>query len=203
MHIIKSKKEDASPKMPSELEKIQGEGGSLATKDTISILYQAVKDLKPQFIVELGTGPWGATARAMALVLKDENLSGSKFYSVDIDLGATQSTLSYLNNFQLTKYCTLVTSGSVEFLNSLPPKTIDFLFIDTDHTHDQTLRELNAALEKLIDDPIIFMHDILQTGVMAAITDFLLANLNWQFIQCLTPNETVSGCGYLIKRNPP
>lgn len=189
--------------MSSELEKIREEGGSLATKDTISILYRAVRDLKPQFIVELGTGPWGATTRAMALALKDENLSGSKLYSVDIDLGATQSTLSYLNNFQLTKYCTLVTSGSVEFLNSLPPKTIDFLFIDTDHTRDQTFKEFNAALEKLIDDPIIFMHDILQTGVMSAITDFLLANLNWQFIQCLTPNEPVSGCGYLIKRNPP
>ena len=50
-------------------------------------------------------------------------------------------------------------TGSIKFLNSLRKGSLDWVYIDTGHQYDQTLRELNVSLKKVRVGGYIMGHD--------------------------------------------
>ena len=76
---------------------------------------------------------------------------------------------STLNAFQeiLTRFKTEINSGtavpvvdfSVPFLNTLSPKSLDFIYLDSSHAYEDTKNEIAAASRVLKDDGVLLGDD--------------------------------------------
>jgi len=71
--------------------------------------------------------------------------------------------------------CEVRREDSLSFLERVPSKFFDFIYIDTNHQYDQTVRELNLALLKIKDGGFICGHDYSAAhfyGVYQAVNEF-------------------------------
>jgi hypothetical protein len=69
----------------------------------------------------------------------------------------------------------VVKQDSVGFLNSLEDNTLDFVYIDTVHTYEQCIQELNAARRVVKNNGLICGHDYMRErfpGVCQAVEEF-------------------------------
>jgi hypothetical protein len=91
----------------------------------------------------------------------------------------------------------------IEYLKTLPHEYFDWLYIDTTHQYEQTLRELELAAQKVKPDGYICGHDYTDNyvsrrwgfGVLRAVTAFV-RNSDWQY-SCLTTEPFSS---YVLSR---
>lgn len=59
---------------------------------------------------------------------------------------------------------------------------VDVLFIDTSHTYDQTIRELNKFTRWITPNGVVMLHDTISCPpVLDAINDFLNEDYQWRF----------------------
>ena len=71
--------------------------------------------------------------------------------------------------------------GSVEFLDSFPPETFDWIYIDSSHEYEHTCKELKAAVEKMKPGGVIAGDDWRPDpahrhhGVFKAVNEFCAA----------------------------
>ena len=70
---------------------------------------------------------------------------------------------------------------SVSFADMIPDVIPNIVFIDTDHTYDTTVKELEVWSERLIEGGRILLHDTLLEGVHIPIKEFLEKNGDWGF----------------------
>lgn len=77
----------------------------------------------------------------------------------------------YANN----QIASIVKTDSVSFLKSKPDKYFDFIYIDTVHTYDHLLSELEESLRVIKDGGLLCGHDYnkeIFPGVVNAVIDF-------------------------------
>lgn len=147
--------------------------------------------LKANVIVELGVGG-GLSTQAF---LHACNKIGGHLYSVDIvDCPKARLTVA---NLEPEKYWTFTIMNDLEYA-TLWRQPIDLLFIDSIHTFEHTLAELDLYSKFVKEDGIILMHDTVNReyhGVIEAISAFQQKNPQWKFTELL-PN-TIDGLGEL------
>ena len=119
---------------------------------------------KPKIILELGCRT-GNTALPMICAAHQY---GGHVYSVDIE------TWPEIKNFlgkneSIKKSWTFVESDDLKLEWKMP---IDFLYIDTSHTYEQTQKELQKYEPLLNSGGIIAMHDICDDDLSRAVSDY-------------------------------
>lgn len=91
------------------------------------------------------------------------------------------------NRFIMYSEVSVIKQDSVNFLNSIEENSLDFVYIDTVHTYDQTLLELNAARKTVKHNGLICGHDYIETrfpGVCKAVNEFVdKYNLSFRLTQ--------------------
>jgi predicted O-methyltransferase YrrM len=115
----------------------------------------------------------GKSTAWMAEAIKDSN-KNIDFYAID------NSISTYLNeNLEPVKdYVTILESDSVKASENFKDKSLDFVFIDGDHTYDGVINDLKAWDKKIKDGGTIAGHDyvkdhnIKKIKVWEAVNDF-------------------------------
>jgi predicted O-methyltransferase YrrM len=159
--------------------------------------------------VELGS-LWGRSTAQMAQCIKNSK-KNIKFYSVDFwDLrGATagewsagdihwmnylnipmsedacyHSVLAVLKHFSLDSYVNLIRMSTRVAHNEFEDRSIDFLFIDADHSYEGALEDINLWMPKMKPESVIAGHDYDWPGVKRAVDEVFgdkvyLHNTSW------------------------
>lgn len=150
--------------------------------------------------VEIGS-LWGRSTARMAQLIRDSQ-KNIKFYAVDFwDLrGITdgkwsaedlewaksigveegpdmcyQSMWTVLSNLGLTNYVTPIKLSSREAYKLFSDESIDFLFIDADHSYEGVTEDMKLWYPKVKKGKTMAGHDYDWTSVKSAVTDFFVA----------------------------
>jgi hypothetical protein len=147
---------------------------------------EALEIVKPRSILELGIG--GDSGISTAVFLAYVEKVGGKLFS--IDLNPLNMTGKRYEKYQGTlwefKY-----DDSVTFLSEKKAKgnRFDMIFIDTSHTYEHTMNELNIASQitdfMLMDDALFTGNatDSIMGGVKKAISDWFDTNQGWKQLE--------------------
>jgi hypothetical protein len=93
--------------------------------------------------------------------------TGNDFYTIDIDIAATNITRNVLNNLSLTENVTILNGDGIHFLqtfNEVYNKKIDLLFLDAwdvglENSAEAHLEAYKVAKESLAEKHIILIDD--------------------------------------------
>lgn len=134
---------------------------------------------------EIGTAHGGLTSKILEIMKPKKihlvDLWGKRNYS---ERHYNEDAFNYVNKrFEKEIGSNLVEINrgfSHEELVKFPEEYFDWVYIDTDHSHETTVKELEAVRTKMKKDGIISGHDFIQGewnsgiryGVVEAITDF-------------------------------
>ena len=151
------------------------------TFDHVTFLNFMCSWIKPECYLELG--------------VRD----GRNFFSVAkhcqkaIGVDIVSCSKSLLNNMEFH-----ICNTDEYFKNLNDDIKFDVVFIDADHSHEQSLKDFLNVKDKVIDDGFIFFHDT-QTfgdtgedgkeGIKKPILDFLLANEEWKIVYIENKNN--------------
>lgn len=153
----------------SFLADLQKENPSM--KQDLKILHEFVIRYRPEIILEVGTGH-STLAMAYAANLLERFEKIVTIYSTDIDIERTKLFNKKINDNNLY-HVILLNEDSLKFLSNYEGM-VDLIFIDSAHTYDLTLKELEEASGKLSPNGYILMHDVISVSdVQLAIKEFL------------------------------
>jgi len=125
-------------------------------RQDLQILYELVRKLRPEVILEVGTGH---STLAMLRAMEDMYGDFWRFlYSTDIDNDRVKLFLKKAKDAQL-KHGKFYTQDSIKFLSEFEG-IADLIFIDSSHEYTQTLSELEEASGKLAPNGYIILHDV-------------------------------------------
>jgi len=151
------------------------------------------KDLNDVVFVEVGT--WmGQSACYMGSTIKESN-ANITFYAVDSFKGSVKNTTSvtddsanavthrfnsdffgvFMSNVEscgLTNIITPIRKKSLDAAKEFESQSIDFIFIDAEHTYEAVSNDLDAWYDKVKDGGIICGHDFDYIPVKQAVQDF-------------------------------
>lgn len=108
------------------------------------------------------------------LYLVDRFFGRTANFGKEIDDAASLEPL-LVEKFKKENGIDVVKSDSVDFLLNQPKNSLDFVYIDTLHTYEQTIRELNAAHDCVKNNGYICGHDYCGwfQGVIDAVQEFV------------------------------
>ncbi|QDI88789.1 class I SAM-dependent methyltransferase [Candidatus Nitrosopumilus sp. SW] len=166
-----------SPKNPVEERMISYSD----TWQHLPTLYLLCTLKKPKVVLELGC----RTGNTTLPLLYAASQYGGHVHSIDIE---TWPELKYFleNNKELKKFWTFIESDDI----SLEWKqNIDFLYIDTSHTYEHTLNELEKYEPLVNSGGTIVFHDIFEEDVSKAISDYFKDRKDFRYIRYFNNNS--------------
>ena len=168
-----------------------------ATSYCARLLYNFVVDRNYQTLLELGVRS-GVSTRAFLLGCK---VTGGHLWSVDIS-EIRVPNINFGDDWALSGHWTY--TQHTDDLDYKWDKPIDLLFIDTSHTYEQTLAELNKFTPYVKFDGTVLLHDTLldhinEWGVLRAVETFLRDNPYWDYYE----TGVEGGLGVLTRRGYP
>jgi predicted O-methyltransferase YrrM len=101
-----------------------------------------------QTVIEIGVGSFRSTSALMAGV----EVSGGQLWSVEIDTRPSPDWLEGHAQWTLTEGDSLAVVDQA-------PENVDLLFIDSEHTYDQTFAELEAYVPRVRSGGVVLLHD--------------------------------------------
>jgi predicted O-methyltransferase YrrM len=131
--------------------------------------------IKPKTILELGCRT-GNTALPM---LYAAHQYGGHVYSVDIETWPEIQNFK-VDNRPLTDSWTFIESDDLKLEWDTP---INFLYIDTSHTYEQTMKELEKYEPFLQSGGILALHDIWDSELSKAISDYFKNRKDVQYVR--------------------
>lgn len=142
----------------------------------------ALNDVKPTSVLELGVGGDSAISTALFLAYL-EGVQGGHLTSIERNpLGATWTRYQYISHW------TFIMMDSVKFLTEANHRRFDMIFIDTIHSYTHTMKELELSCkmtDAILCDDITFAgnaDDPEPGGVKRAWEEWTEANPNWDAI---------------------
>lgn len=79
------------------------------------------------------------------------------------------------NRFKEYSYVEVIKNDSLSFLKSIPDNSLDFIYIDTVHSYDQTKLELEESYRVIKNNGFVCGHDYCQmfSGVIQSVQEFI------------------------------
>lgn len=79
------------------------------------------------------------------------------------------------NRFKQYDYVTVIKNDSLSFLRSMQNNSLDFIYIDTVHSYDQTQKELEESYRVIKNNGLICGHDYctMFNGVIESVQEFI------------------------------
>lgn len=152
---------DKCPITEAEFDKVW-QGGSIHYPEAV-VLYNLVRVYQATRLLEAGAFV-GMSTRFLIQGLPE----GQKGHVISIDLQSTASAYmllrhkaqrSYLLTREDLKRVTLVTAKAQDFMKTLDPGTIDFIFEDTSHNRRDTREIVTEAIRLLVPGGVLVSHD--------------------------------------------
>jgi predicted O-methyltransferase YrrM len=163
------------------LEKIWENTKDLHIIEDCMILYKYIIEKKPIQILEIGTG---ISTLIIAQAIKENNIGKENItpmVSIDIDKVRQDEFSSKLAELNLSNV-KLENQNSIIYTTfSCLKESIDFIFLDSSHTFEQTTVEINLLLPLLKKNGCLFLHDTKIGNVITAIYVVLsnVTNINF------------------------
>ena len=140
----------------------------LRLEESLIMMYSSKNDKWKNFL-EIGTG-WAQMSGIMASAISErKDRSKCNLFTVDYNLASTIDGVA--NNFRQINAKSLISRlsyedfwshtdvGACEYFNT-NKESLDFIFIDGDHSYDQSLLDWNNASSVLSKDGVITIHDL-------------------------------------------
>lgn len=128
---------------------------------TVEVLCALIRAHKPHLVVETGTF-LGLTTRSLYEALVD-NDNGASLQTVEHDLDRFEALKD-----QVTRWpgygrlgIELTCQDALEFLRGMSAGTVDFVFLDDDHTAEHVRRELQECMRIVRPGGLITGHDVI------------------------------------------
>lgn len=137
--------------------------------DIINILYWLCRESKAKYVLEIGTG------HSLIPLLLACKRNGGKLFSTDI----IEST-HLISQFNIQQYSNMwsykFNIDSVELAKQWKSEPLDFIYLDSSHAYEQTVKEIDAWMPHLTVGGWFVFHDVesFPEGVLKPITEFLL-----------------------------
>ncbi len=156
-------------------------GGMSVEVEVGELLYALIRSTKPRIVVETGTGDFYSTAHILQAIADN----GFGFlHTFDIKQKFNEHDYPEFNDkyifylgdaLEMGKK--LIRNLDVEPYQHLFPSTIDFIFLDSDHTYEQVTDEFNLFYPYLKVGGVICFHDtILDKREQKAVDEIRLRN---------------------------
>jgi len=131
-------------------------------------IYRITRKVKPEIIVELGTNMGDSTFAFLCAIQKNGK---GHIWTVDsIDYNIIQQDIL---RFNWGGIADVITSDSVEYSKKWDGQKIDLFYIDTAHTYELTMKELDAWMPFLKPEGTLLLDDFLTTDVWKALFDWI------------------------------
>lgn len=150
----------------------------------LALIFDTVVEMKPRFIVELGTGNGNSTFA----FIRGADIVGCPLLTVDKDDRSYVFTDPNIVS-DIKPNWTRLQAEDVELGKRWKeftrekglPEAIDILFIDTDHERGHTKSEIITFVPYLSENHLIMLHDaaILELGVYSGLEDLLGKSYDW------------------------
>jgi len=154
------------------------------TSDCIDYLIELNEFLKSKKLIEIGVGPYGTSNLALLYFCERHS---AHLYSIDIT--KYSNVVERNKKLGLDKFWTYIVRDSREVGKEWNIQ-VDFLFINSGHTYDLTLSELQLFSPFVKPSGIITMHDTkiedcprIHREVRKAMFEFLKNNLNYKVLE--------------------
>ncbi|MFL6305029.1 MAG: class I SAM-dependent methyltransferase [Candidatus Sulfotelmatobacter sp.] len=127
-----------------------------------------VTEFKLKHVVELGTRSGNSTLALLEAVRG----TGGRVLSIDVD--ACDDAKARVRAAGFDDIWTFIQGDDLALDDSVLPKAIDLLFIDTNHLYAQTIAELQKYSSRLLEGSWILLHDYVEfPGVRRAVHEFV------------------------------
>lgn len=129
---------------------------------TCDVLCALVKAQKPHILVETGTFE-GMTTRALFDAQNTyANYHGSLLTSIEFDEDRCRQVADGVNNWRGYQGVgvQILHGEALAFIQSLQENSVDFAFVDDDHSASHVHREITSLLPKMRPGGLIAMHDV-------------------------------------------
>lgn len=160
----------------------------------VTALYEKAVEAKAKNIVELGVYI-GQSTRAL---LKASIENKGRLCSIESNGETISWVAEALKSSGLdTSFYTTMWGDDLEVVKKWT-EPIEFLFIDTSHEYEHTLKELEAYSKFITPQGIIVLHDTYHPPVKHAIDDWMKSHGEWM-LEDITPQNDGWGLG-LVRR---
>ena len=154
-------------------------GGHAVECEVGELLHAFVRSTKPKVVVETGTHK-GFSSLMIASALRHNG--AGRLYTVDLE---DHGVAAELAKFGLGQWGTFIKGDGKIVIKDLLPKlpTIDFLFLDADHSTESVYAEFVAGKPSLKPGSYIAFHDSrIDAREAAAVARILQENPRWQHL---------------------
>ena len=152
-------------------------------------LYNAVREAKPQLVLEIGTWKGGGSTLSIARALQDNG--GGELWTCDADAAMTE-TAREVHLGRPFVHCLNMRSGEM-IADMIRRKRIpDFLFFDGPEDEDTALWDFWAVETNVKQGTVFMMHDFDHPSIKAAkIRPYLEGSMLWKITGQLTTPDSV------------
>ena len=147
----------------------------------IPTLYLLCVLKKPKVILELGCRTGNTTLPLLYAASQHEG----HVHSIDIETWP-ELKIFLDDKKELKKYWTFIESDDIKLEWE---KNIDFLYIDTSHTYDHTIKELKKYEPLVNSGGTIVFHDIVDEDVSKAISDYFKDRNDFKYVRYFNNNS--------------
>jgi len=138
-----------------------------STIEDYKFLYGFISLVKPDTVIDIGTN-YGVSAIAMAMALRDANLTNSKILSIDVNSTLIEIAKCQIEEMGLSKYVETLHGTSSDIDENL---FFDVAFIDGDHTFEGCERDF-LNIESRVS--YMIFHDVIHIEEVQQFINFLI-----------------------------
>ncbi|MFW9872374.1 MAG: class I SAM-dependent methyltransferase [Candidatus Thorarchaeota archaeon] len=159
--------------------------------------YGRCMNIKAKCTLEVGCGD-GYISAWLAHAARE---NGGKHFSIDNDWTKTEKLIKISRAWNYQENWSIITSDSLTVKMDRFKKGIDFIFIDTTHTYEQTKAEIQYYSKYININGYMAFHDYYKEGSeVKKACDKFLPSTQWEKIKNNDYNKHNYQCGVLICR---
>ena len=152
---------------------------SLISSQSQALLYSLIRNLRPEYVFEIGTYKAGTTeAICRALLANNKGIA----HAVDPFQGEYIAAVLKFWPPELFRHVRLHMKDSMAFFGDMERQRIhpELVFVDGNHEYEYAAFDIACGARLLAPGGFIFVDNISQPGPFFAARDFLAANTDWR-----------------------
>lgn len=139
-------------------------GGS-TEPETVDVLCALVRALRPHALIETGTYEGRTTVKLLDAMSSYSEHHGSMLVTVEFDRVRLEQAQQLIYNAPRPEGSranfTMIEGDALAWLSTQPDESVDFVFLDDDHTATHVGHEVREALRCLRPNGVLAMHDVI------------------------------------------